>query len=490
MESPVTGSDDLNQPFSDGLRRAPPETVGVSAAGVNAFIDDATRLGVELSGLMVWRAGAVAAEGWWWPYRAEVPHMMHSATKSFLSAGIGLALEDGRFALSDRVVDFFPDHLPAKVNANLAAMTVEDLLTQTSGHAQGASGSVWRLIKTSWIDEFLKIPVVHPPGEVFRYTSANSFLLSAILSRTTGGNAHAWLEPRLLEPLGIEGLTWDVGPEDINPGGNGISCRTADLLKLAILHHQGGQWEGRQILPADWVVRATRPHRGNPHGYHWWMGPGGAYYAYGIFGQFAVVFPEHDAIVVVTASTPPLEETLRSLIWHHFPRAFEAKVGDVGAGRDLAARLSDLRVLPAPAQRPSPRAAMISGKTFVAEPNDDGVTSLRMTFTETHCELEITDARGTHQVLMGLRDWIEGNTTVSGAVLHHGYEPDAMRVVAGAAWLDDDTLEMTWQFVETAFRDQVRISFDGDALRLARSVNTNSRATFRPVIRARLAATA
>lgn len=470
------------------MPRARPGDVGVSSLAVAAFLADAERLGVELNGMMVWRGGAVAAEGWWWPYRADLPHMMHSATKSFLSAGIGLAIEDGRFGLTDRVVDFFPDHLPAEVNANLAAMTVEDLLTQSSGHAQGASGSVWRLIKTSWIDEAFKIPVVHPPGAVFRYSSANSFLLSAILSRTTGGNAHAWLKPRLLEPLGITDLTWDVGPEDINPGGNGISCRTADLLKLAVLHHQGGKWQGRQVLPAHWVAQATRPHRGNPHGYHWWMGPGGAYYAYGIFGQFAVVFPKHDAIVVVTASTPPLEETLRSLIWHHFPRAFEAGVDGAAADAALVERLARLRVLPALARTAWPRAAALSGKTFVAEPNDDGVTSLSLAFHADRCELELEDARGRHRVVMGLTDWIEGETTVSGAKLHHGYEPDAMRVVAGAEWRDDDKLELTWQFVETAFRDTVTIRFADDALSFARSVNTNSKATFRPVIRARLAA--
>jgi hypothetical protein len=130
----------------------------------------------------------------------------------------------------------------------------------------------------------------------------------------------------------------------------------------------------------------------------------------------------------------------------------------------------------------------LSGKTFVAEPNDDGVTSLSLTFQADRCELELEDARGRHRVVMGLTDWIEGETTVSGAKLHHGYEPDAMRVVAGAEWRDDDKLELTWQFVETAFRDTVTIRFADDALSFARSVNTNSKATFRPVIRARLAA--
>ena len=459
----------------------------MSSTAVGAFLDDATRLGVELNSLMVWRGGAVAAEGWWWPYRPELPHMMHSATKSFLSAGVGLALAEGRFALTDKAISFFdPEQLPADVGENLRAMTVEDLLTQTSGHSQGASGSVWRFIKTSWVDEFFKIPVTYRPGAVFKYTSANSFLLSAILSQTTGGNAHAYITPRLLEPLGITGLSWDVGPEGINPGGNGISCRTADLLKLAILHLRGGVWDGRRVLPADWVGRATRPQRGNPHGYHWWMGPGGAFYAYGIFGQFAVAFPEHDAIVVTTASAPPAEETLRSLIWHHFPRAFQT-TSPASNDEALAERLSGLRVLDPIARRESPTAAAISGRRFVAGANDDGMEAFRLDFSDGLCRLEVEDERGVHHVDMGLDAWIEGETSMTGALLHHGYEPGVQRVVAGARWTDDATLVLTWQFVETAFRDEVVLRFEGDTVTFDRTVNVNSRPTYRPRISARAA---
>ena len=197
--------------WSDGLPRARPDAHGVDPGRVQAFLDEAARLGVELHSFMLWRTGHVVAEGWWWPYRPDRRHMMHSATKSFLSAAVGLAVAEGRFSLWDRVVDFFDDHRPARPSPSLAVMTIEDLLTQTSGHAQGASGSVWRSIRTSWIDEFFKIPVAFEPGTRFRYTSATSFLLSAIVSRTTGQKAHDHITPRLLQPLGIAGLEWDAG---------------------------------------------------------------------------------------------------------------------------------------------------------------------------------------------------------------------------------------------------------------------------------------
>ncbi|CAN5159937.1 hypothetical protein BH10PSE3_BH10PSE3_19680 [soil metagenome] len=469
---------------TDGLARASPEAHGVSSDAIEAFLQEAARLGVELNSFMIWRGGDVIAEGWWKPYRADRRHMMHSATKSFLSAGVGLAIAEGRFGLDDKVVSFFPQHLPDTLGPHLPLMTVEDLLTQTSGHAHGTSGAQWRGIATSWIAEFFKIPVPFKPGTAFRYTSATSFMLSAILSQTTGDNAHAYLKPRLLEPLGIDDLAWDVGPENINPGGNGISARTADLLKLAILHLGGGVWNGDRILSEDWVRAAVTAKRGNPYGYHWWVGPRGAFYAYGVFGQFAFVFPDHNAIVVTTAATPYGEETLRSLIWTHFPAAFgPIPLPETVVDAAPRSRWRNLDLLPSLARSSPATQSAVSGKTVELEPNADNATHVRLEFGADRCVFHIEDSKGAHQVVCGLGDWIEGETTVSGAPLHHGYEPASLKVVAGGQWTDPTTFEMTWQFVETAFRDQVTLRFQGEAVTCDRTVNTNSLSTARPTLR-------
>ena len=468
----------------DGLPRARPEAHGVPSARIVAFLDEAAALGIELHSLMLWRGGEVIAEGWWAPYAAHRPHMMHSATKSFLSAAVGLAVAEGYFSLQDRVTAFFPDELPPKVSDNVAAMTVEDLLTQTSGHAQGTSGSIWRSIPTSWVAEFFKIPVVHPPGAVFTYSSATSFMLSAIITKTTGQTAHDFLKPRLLAPLGIEHLSWDLGPGDINPGGNGISARTADLLKLAILHLQGGVWQGRQVLPVAWVRAATSAPRGARHGYHWWVEPDGVYHAYGVFGQFAFVFPQQNAILALTAAVPKGEAVLRALVARRFPSLFDHGPGEpAGSAEALSARLQGLTLLPPLQPQTSPMAAAINGLTFCMDANEDGVRSIRLEVSSDACIFHLRDARGSHALRVGLRDWIESDTTLSGAPLHHGYEPERLRVVAGGRWSNDHTFEMTWQFVETAFRDHAVLRFKDDTVTLDRSVNVNSAAIRRPTYR-------
>src|ERR1700712_391141 len=112
--------------------------------------------------------------------------MMHSFTKSVTVSAIGMALDKGAFHMTDKVVSFFPEHLPPVVSENLAAMTVEDLLTMRTGHNVMTSGGDWRTIKTSWVAEFFKIPVVYKPGTKWVYTSAATYILSAIFSKTMG----------------------------------------------------------------------------------------------------------------------------------------------------------------------------------------------------------------------------------------------------------------------------------------------------------------
>jgi len=475
----------------DGLPRAPPAAVAVDAAGVLAFLEDVAAAGMEMHSFMLHRHGAVAAEGWWWPYRSDRPHMMHSLTKSVTACGVGLAIAEGRFGLDDTVVSFFPDQLPATIDANLAAMRVRDLLSMQTGQTTSVSGSVWRQLQTSWITEFFKIPVVDRPGTTFVYTSAASYMLSAIVSKTTGQRLRDYLEPRVFAPLGIRKLSWDVGPDGVNPGGNGLSWTTADALKLGILHAQGGRWHGREILPAAWVQAVGTPHTpGREYGYQWWIGPEGAYFADGLFTQLSVVFPAHEATLAVTAAIAD-DEALLKLIWAHFPAAFGAArtataSSAAGAGADLQRRCAALRLLPPISPSHSPLAARLSGREYRIAANEDGVEALGFDFARSRCRFWLRDGRGRHTVTVGTRSWVEGETTMTGNKLHHEYQPDHMRVVAGGEWHDAQTFAMTWQFVESAFCDHLVCRFDGDTMTLDRRVNVNSEATSRPTLHGRL----
>jgi CubicO group peptidase (beta-lactamase class C family) len=481
------------EPAADALPRARPGEVGIDACLLENFLDALEADGIELHGLMLHRKGSVALETYWWPYGPQRPRVMHSVTKSFTACAIGMALEEGRFALTDKVVGFFPEYAPAHPAEHLPAMTVEDLLTMRTGHAEETSGSRWRGLRSSWIAEFFKIPVVHEPGTVYKYTSAASYMLSAILTRTTGQRLHEYLRPRLFEPLGISGETWDVGPDGINPGGNGLTCRTVDMLKLGILHAQKGLWQGKRLLSESWIESATRAHTPGGYGYHWMSGPRRTFCAMGVFGQLLVVFPEHEATLALTAAVNGVNActgTLLPRVHRHFPAIFTHQAGEQRAAEE---RLQDrsrrvAATCPAPSSATSASAPTPRGRLeYRMEANPLGIRALQLDLTADACTLRLISAESTDVIEMGFRHWVESEASVPAPELHHGYEMRPARVVAAARWTDTDTLEMTWIFVESAFRDTVICRFDGERIRYSRRVNVNSGPPSQPELTGRLA---
>jgi CubicO group peptidase (beta-lactamase class C family) len=474
----------------DGLARARPGEVGVDARLLENFLDAMAADGIDLHSLVLHCKGHVAAEMYWWPYGPERPRVMHSVAKSFTACAIGMALAEGRFALSARVVDFFPEHVPPNPGEYLAAMTVEDLLTMRTGHAEETSGSRWRGLRSSWIAEFFKIPVVHRPGTVYKYTSAASYMLSAILTRTSGERLHDYLRPRLFEPLGISGETWDIGPDGINPGGNGLTCRTVDMLKLGILHAEKGVWEGKRLLAADWIDTATRAHTAEGYGYHWTSGPQRSFCAMGVFGQLLVVFPDHEATLALTSAINGVNACSGKLlprIHKHFPGIFNAGAGaGLAAEESLQARSARVATILPVASLAAPPCGRDGRLEYRMDANPLGVSALRLDLTSNTCTLRLTGTQGEHAIEMGLDHWLEGEACVPAPELHHGYEMRRARVVAAARWTDPDTLVMTWIFVESAFRDTVICRFAGDRVRYSRHVNVNSAATAQPELTGQL----
>jgi CubicO group peptidase (beta-lactamase class C family) len=461
----------------DGLPRSMPEAEGVSSEQILHFLDDVAAAGLEFHGWMMARHGKVIAEGWWWPYGPNRQHMCHSLTKSFNVTAVGMAMDAGKFGYDDKLVSFFKGQVPADASDNLKAITVRDLLDMTCGHDHETSGSAWRPLNTSWAAEFFKIPVPYKPGTHFQYTSAASYMLSGIVTKTTGLSVERYLRPRFFEPLGITNYHWDISPEGFNPGGNGLSCTTADSLKLGLLYEQKGVWKGQRLLSDTFIAQASQRHshlegRDDAYGYQWWLGEGNVFYGNGLFTQYSMVFPDHGAVMAFFSAIDGSEH-LRPYIWKHFPAAFGQPTAPTAATGALREKLAGLRLLPVLQKSHSPIAAKVSGKSFKVRPSDQNVQEVSFTFRGDQVEYRMIDQRGTHRIVSGLADWVEQDTTMTGARIHHEYAPDSMRVVAGAEWRDAATLVMTWCFVESAFRDTVICKFSDNGVTIDRSVNMN-----------------
>lgn len=453
----------------DGLARARPSAAGVDAAGVMAFLDDVEAAGLELHDLMLWRDGAVVAEGWRWPYAANRPRMTHSLTKSITACAIGMLIDAGQLTLSDRVAGFFPEY-PVDPGTRLARMTVEHLLTMRTGHGHEVSGSVWRGIETSWVEEFFRIPIEHEPGSTHVYSSAASYVLSAIVTRLTGDTIRDYLEPRLFAPLGIPDAHWDIGPDGINPGGNGVSFTTADALKLGILHAQKGVWEGKRVLSEWWVDQATRPEGAPDYGYHWVIGDG-YYVALGMFVQMAMVFPASNAVLALNGA---MEES--SVLLPHLKRHFPALFGKTASAAEdeaLARRLAGWSAPPEFASLATGNDASFAGEWRVAE-NPLGITAVGFEFEPGALRFTLADDAGSHAIHIARDGWAGTTSDLPGASLHHGYRMHDAPTIAGARWIADDTLEIVLHFVESAFRDTILCRVEDGRLTIGRSVNINS----------------
>lgn len=463
------------------LLRATPESQGVASAGILSFLEAVAKSRHEFHSLMILRHGRVLAEGWWTPYRPEAPHMLYSLSKSFTSTAIGFAVAEGRLTVQDPVISFFRDELPDKVSENLARLQVQHLLSMAVGHAQDSTGSLWG--QENWVRTFLALPIPNEPGTRFLYNSGATYMLSAIIQKVTGQRVLNYLEQRLFKPLHIANATWEVCPRGIDTGGWGLKLQTESLAKFGQLYLQKGMWNGKQVLPASWIEEATtfkiqqpapdleaaKKHSDWHQGYcyQFWRCRHNGFRGDGAFGQYTVVLPERDVVIVITSETPDMPGELNLIYEHLLPAVKDrALPRDKSANAALEARLENL-ALPAPKGiNRQHRATSLTGKTFQIEENPLGIRTVNFEFRRSRCVFSAGTADKLHTVDCGLEKWVDGATGMPGTPpkLTRGSLGPASRVAASGAWKDENTFEMTWRFYETPHHDKVTCRFDGSRL--------------------------
>jgi CubicO group peptidase (beta-lactamase class C family) len=324
----MSGTPDSLTAMTHLLPRSRPEAQGVPAAAVArlvAALDDIPHVHT----LTVVRHGHVIAEFARPPYQRDAPHALYSVSKSFTSIAVGIAIDEGLFALGDRVIDLLPGAVPAEPSARLRALRVPHLLSMTTGH--DAEPPEW------WGSDpartILAAELAHDPGTHWLYNTAATYLLSQIIQEHSGQRLLDYLRPRLFEPLGFEPPTWQQSPTGVDAGGFGLSVRAEERTAFGQLLLQRGRWGERQLVPAGWIDRATRRQAENGvptpesdwnqgYGYQFWMCRNGAYRGDGAFGQYVVVMSEHDAVVTMTGGLADMQQPLEA-VWRTLLPAFD-----------------------------------------------------------------------------------------------------------------------------------------------------------------------
>jgi hypothetical protein len=265
-----------------------------------------------------------------------------------------------------------------------------------------------------------------------------------------------YLRPRLFGPLGIGPVGWQTWPPGRQQGFSGLFARTEDIAKLGLLYLQGGRWQGRQLLPADWVAQATakqvdNPDRENPdwrqgYGFQFWMARHG-YRGDGAFGQFCVVLPEQDTVVAITACTPDMQAILDAL-WEHLLPGLDAG-GDEAAHRELSARLAGLSLPACPAGSRPAAAGSLAGEPFtVAGPASrwlaTTLVSVGVAAREGGWEVTLAEAGNAVTFPAGPGTW----AVSSPADRRGGIVP----IAASGGWTDGGDLRLEVIFLETPHR--------------------------------------
>lgn len=297
---------------SDVWPTSTPEEQGVSSNVLTGLFHEVAGRGYAIDTATVIRNGHLIAHAARDGYQDGELHIVHSVTKSIVSTLIGLAIDEGYLeGVDQRVLDVFDDRVAANNDERKEQMTIEDLLTMTSGFdCRDSYLYEWEGLddlrqSDDWVQHILDLPMVATPGEEFEYCNRASFLLSAIVQEATGQTAEQYGVDRLLGPIGVSEINWPANPDGISIGWGSLRMAPLDLARFGLLILDDGMWQGQQVVPAEWIDGATRPYvhgtLQEAYGYQWWIRDDAIVQGLGYEGQYLIIDRDLNMVTVFTS---------------------------------------------------------------------------------------------------------------------------------------------------------------------------------------------
>lgn len=398
-----------------------PESVGVDSTGVIKFLESLEERKLNMHSIIGLRHGKIFFEGYYSPMSKDRKHRMYSISKSFVSAAIGLLYDEGRISLDDKIVKYFPDHLPENPDPNLMNVTIRDMLMMSTCY----DGGSYDRDTPNWTHSFFNSPSSHPSGTIFNYDTSGTNVLNVLVERLTGKPFLEYMKDKMLRELGFSEDAWCVKmPEGNSWGGSGVICTTRDLARFALAFLNRGNIGGKQYLSGEYIDMATSKQidnnrtgyiddciTGYGYGYFIWRTWRNAYTMWGMGGQYALCIPEKDMLFVINADNQGTNDsaTLFPSLWDNIitPAKDSAITENATAYAALNNKLSTLS-LPVPmGEAVSPYAEKINGVTYTFSDNNlMGITKLRFELEGDHGALYYTNRRGDKKITFGLGKFV------------------------------------------------------------------------------------
>ncbi len=444
------------------------------------MLDALRRVQDGVHSVLVVCRGVTVLDACFYPHHPDALHDVRSITKTVTSILAGIAIDKGYIpGVGSRVLDFFPDWAMSHTDERKRAITLEHLLTMTSGLDWDDGRDMSRLFaQDDWVQFVLDRPMATDPGTHMRYATGPVHLISAILRQATGQSPAAFAQDTLFGPLGIEGVYWMSDPQGIDAGGLGLFLRPRDMAKIGLLFLNQGQWQGEQIVSPAWVVASTRAQHllpDNPdtdYGYLWWVNRAGYALASGYAGQRIYVLPRLQTVAVFTGGLKEGGPDLpRTLLETYIIPAVESPGAPEPADRTGLHGVFD-QPEPRPVPPLSPTAQRISGRTYVLEGNVFGWRTLRLDFADGTNTATVCVNDGP-EALIGL-DGV-ARVTPGGRFIHwlSVLFPAALR----GGWETADTFAVCFQELGVPEPHDVRLTFVDDRVEVVAVEKLNDETT-------------
>ena len=502
---------------TDGFRTTTPEQQGMDSETLLQIPEfyaaaQAKDPGVAIDSISIIRNGYLVAEFYFNPlFPKETAHVIHSCTKSIMSALIGIAIEQGHIAGVDvPMVSFFEDKQEAIRDPKIRQIRLKDLLSMQTGMRSrdfflyGWEGLFATQATADWVAHILSLPLDAAPGERFDYSNLSSFLLSAIIQRATGMDTLTFARKYLFDPLGIEEVRWERSPQEIYIGYARMWLKPQDMAKIGLLYLQQGRWNGRQIIPAAWVRESVTPHAfpknyvvildangqrdqaltsqnwvsanfmrafADGYGYQWWLDRSGAYAAVGVAGQYIMVVPQHNLVLTVTSSSSGKGVFFPKKVLDQFVlpaiQSDDALPENPVAQQALAAQSGPppLKQTAQPVPPLPEIAEHISDHTYALEPNNWNYDQFKLQFTPAGNEAIFSYTARVNDTAV-FKVGLDG--------VYRFTETDIGCMAAKGSWTAPDTFELTCQQIGYTSTTRFRLTFAQDNIQVTETGQTGT----------------
>jgi CubicO group peptidase (beta-lactamase class C family) len=329
---------------TDEWLNSTPEEQGMDSSRLNELKDYIEKYySRTMDSLIIVRNGYIILEEYPSGLNPDTLHILHSVTKSFTSALIGIAIKQELIKnVNQKVLDFFPNRSIANLSPEKQNMTLEHLLTMTTGfqwnewqysYEDNRNDLIRAINSGDFVQFMLDLPMGSTPGTVWTYCTGASHLLSAIIEAVSNKSTLTFAQEYLFGPLGITDVYWQYDSQHVYYGGSALHLNPRDMAKFGLLFLNNGSWDGQQIIPSDWIFNSTSTiyhqfsEEYNGYGYQWWTWPslGGVYYAAGLYQQKIIVVPEHNLIVIFTADLRAGNDPEPAILYHFIIPAVDSK---------------------------------------------------------------------------------------------------------------------------------------------------------------------